>query len=154
MVCGNNQSDKIPKFLKSYITNHGLPRKIHVDQGTSFKSHEIEAFCNGEGIEITKSPVNDHQATGCVERTIGSLKNSTPFFAQEKNSEPLEKMVEKALGSLRFSKNATLKISPFEAHHGREANSFTEPLDVSMPPIPVHRICPTQLIQIGVYDRT
>ena len=81
MVCGNNRSDKILKFLKSYITNHGVPRKIHVDQGTSFMSNEIKAFCNGEGIQIIKSPVNDHWATGCVERTIGSLKNSILLFA-------------------------------------------------------------------------
>ena len=32
-------------------------------------------------------------------------------------------MLERALGALRFSKNSTLKISPFEAHHGREANT-------------------------------
>ena len=123
MVCGNNRSDKLLKFLKSYITNNGVPRKIHIDQGTSFMSTEIIAFCNGEGIEIIKSPVNDHGATGCVERTIGSLKNSILTVAQEKNPEPLEKMVERALGALRFSKNSTLKISPFEAHHGREANT-------------------------------
>ena len=123
MVCGNNRSDIILKFLKSFITNHGVPRKIHVDQGTSFMSNEIKAFRNGEGIEIIKSPVNDHRATGCVERTIGSLKNSILTFAQEKHPEPLEKMVERSLGALRFSKNSTLKISPFEAHHGREANA-------------------------------
>ena len=100
-----------------------MPRKIHVDQGTSFMSNEIKAFCNGEGIEIIKSPVNDHRATGCVERTIGSLRNSILTFAQEKDPEHLEKMVERALGALRFSKNSTLKISPFKTHHSREANT-------------------------------
>ena len=35
----------------------------------------------------------------------------------------MEKMVERAHGALRFSKNATLKIAPFEAHHGREPNT-------------------------------
>ena len=123
MVYGNNRSDKILKFLKSYISNHGVPRKIHIDQGTNFMSNAVKAFCNGEGIEIIKSPVNDHRATGCVERTIGSLKNSILAFAHEKIPEPLEKMVERALGALRFSKNSTLEISPFEAHHGREANT-------------------------------
>ena len=123
MVCANNRSDKILKFLKSYITNHGVPRKIHVDQGTSFMSNEIKAFCNGEGIAIIKSPVIDHWATGCVMRTIGSLKNSILTFVHEKHPEALEKMIERALGALRFSKNATLKISPFEAHRGREANT-------------------------------
>ena len=32
-------------------------------------------------------------------------------------------MVERALGALRFVKNATFNITPFEAHHGREANT-------------------------------
>ena len=32
-------------------------------------------------------------------------------------------MVDKALGALRFSQNATTKLTPFEAHHGREANT-------------------------------
>ena len=32
-------------------------------------------------------------------------------------------LVERALSALRFAPNATLKISPFEAHHGREANA-------------------------------
>ena len=86
MVCGNNRSDKIMKFLKSYITNHGVPRKIHVDKGMGFMSNEVKSFCNGEGIEIIKSPVNDHRATGCVERTIGSLKNSILTFVQAKIS--------------------------------------------------------------------
>ena len=80
-------------------------------------------FCHTKGIEIVQSPVNDHRATGCLERTIRSLKNSILTYAREKNPEPLEKMVERALGAPRFSPNATLKITPFEPHHGREANT-------------------------------
>ena len=86
-------------------------------------SHNVKTFCNAEGIEIVRSPVIDHRAIGCVEITIGSLKNSILRYAREENPESLEKMVERALGALRFSPNATLKITPFEAHHGREANT-------------------------------
>ena len=85
MVCGNNRSDKIMKFLKSYIVNHGVPKKILGDQGTSFMSNEVKVFCNVEGIEIIKLPVKDHRATGCVERTIGRPKNSILTFVQEKH---------------------------------------------------------------------
>ena len=123
MVCGNNRADKILKFFKAYINNHGVPRNIHVDQGTNFMSRDVKAFCNGEGIEIVHSPVNDHRATGCVERTIGSLKKSLLTYSREEPAEPLEKMLERALGALRFANNATLKITPFEAHDGREANT-------------------------------
>ena len=92
MVCGNNRSDKIMKFLeKKYIANHGVPRKIHMHQETSFMSNGVKAFCNGEGIEDIKSPVNDHRATGCIERTIDSFKNSILTFEQERHPKPLEK---------------------------------------------------------------
>ena len=69
------------------------------------------------------SPVNDHRGTGSVERTIGSLKNFVLTYASEKEHKSLESLVDKALGALRFSKNATTKLTPFEAHHGREANT-------------------------------
>ena len=42
---------------------------------------------------------------------------------QRKEHKSLECMVEKALGALRVSKKATTKLTPFEAHHGREANT-------------------------------
>ena len=123
MVCNTNRSDKILKFPKFYFNNHGVPRKIHVDQGTNFMSKDGKAFCNIEGIEIEHSRVNDHRATGCIERTIRSLKNSILTYAPEERPETLEKMVEGALGALEFSPKATLKLTPFEAHNGREANT-------------------------------
>ena len=55
-----------------------------------------------------------------MERTIGSLKN---FRATEKEQIFFELMVDKALGALRFSKNVTTKLTPYEAHHGREPNT-------------------------------
>ena len=83
MACNSNRSDKIVKFLKSYIIAHRVPRQIRVDQGTNFMSKEVRPFCHKKGIEILISPGNDHRATGCVERTIGSLKNSVLTYARE-----------------------------------------------------------------------
>ena len=67
--------------------------------------------------------MKDHRATGCVERTIGSLKNFVLTYAKEKDSGNLESRVERALSALRFAPISTLKISPFEARHGKEANT-------------------------------
>ena len=123
MVTTTNTSDKVLKFLDKYITQHGVPRKIHVDQGSCFTSNKFKSFCNSKCIELMYSPVNDHRGTGSVERTIGSLKNFVLTYATDKEHNSLESMVDKALGALRFSKNATNKLTPFEAHHGREANT-------------------------------
>ena len=133
MVCNSNRSDKIIKFLKPFMVAHGVPRQIRVDQGTNVMSEEVRSFCHKEGIEMLISPVNDHRATGCVERTIGSITNSVLTYAREDTPEPLDRMVERALGALRFAKNATLNITPFEAHHGREANTVLRNLTKSHP---------------------
>ena len=85
MVTTTNTSDKVLKFLDKYITQHGVPRKIHVDQGSSFTSNKFKSFCNSEGIDLVYSPVNDHRGTGSVERTIGSLKNFVLTYASEKS---------------------------------------------------------------------
>ena len=123
MVCNLNRSDKISKLLRTYIAAHGVPRQTRVDQGTNFMSENVGSFCQQEEIDLVVSPVNDHRATGCVERTVGSLKYSLLTYAREKKTEPLERMLERALGALRFSHNATLKLAPFQAHSGREANT-------------------------------
>ena len=123
MVTTTKTSDKVLKFLDKYITQHGVPRKIHVDQGSCFTSNKFERFCNNEDIELVYSPVNDHRGTGSVERTIGSLKNFVLTYASEKEHKSLEVMVDKALGALRFSKKATTKLTLFKAHHGRQANT-------------------------------
>ena len=90
MVCNSNRSEKIVKVLKSNIIAHGVPRQIRVEQGTIFMSKEVRTFCHKEVIEILTSQVNDHRATGCVERTNGSLKKSVLTYAREKKPEPLE----------------------------------------------------------------
>ena len=69
------------------MNNHGVPRKIHVDQGTNFMSKDVEKFCYADGIEIVQSPVNDHRATSCVEKTIRSLKNSILTYAWNRNNQ-------------------------------------------------------------------
>ena len=128
MFCHKNCSDKTHKFLKLCINHHWVPPKIHVDQGTNFLSKDVKGFCNTEDIEIEQSPVNDYRATGCVERTIGSLKISRVTYAREERPAPLEKMVKRAFGALWFSPNATIKLTPTEAHRGRETNTVLQNL--------------------------
>ena len=103
MVCNTNRSDKTLNFFKSYIHNHGVPRKIHIDQGTSFMSKDVKVFCNTEGIEIVQSPVNHRRANDCVKRTIGSLKNSILIYAREERPAHLGEIAKRALGALQPS---------------------------------------------------
>ena len=76
-----------------------------------------------ESNSLVKTLVTDRRANGFVERTIGRLKNAILTYAKEKNPVFLGKMLERALGVLLFSVNATAKLTTFQAHHGCEAIS-------------------------------
>ena len=122
-VCSSNKSKNVLKFLTKYINTHGHPRKLHMDQTTGFFSNEIQNFCNYEGIELIKSPVKDHRATGMVERTIGSIKNYVLTYLQENKNYKFGVMFSRALSPLCFVPQSKTKITPFEAYYGREANT-------------------------------
>ena len=51
------------------------------------------------------------------------MKNSILNYAKDENPEVLGKTLERALGVLRFSVNATTTLTTFDAHHRREANT-------------------------------
>ena len=121
MICIIIKNDKVLELLKTYISHHGVSRKTYMDQGSNFTPKQKKLFCNTEGIEITYSPVNYHKTTGCVERTIGSLNNFVLAYAKEKDHGKLESLVERTLSAFRFAPNTTLKVTPIEEHHGREA---------------------------------
>ena len=94
-----------------------------MDQATGFFSNEIQNFCNYEGMELIKSPVRDQRATGMVERTIGSIKNYVLTYLQENKKYKFGAMISRALSALRFVPHSKTKLTPFEAYHGREANT-------------------------------
>ena len=120
-VCSSNKSKNVLKFLRKYINTHGHTRKLHMDQATGFFSNENQNFCNYEGIELIKSPVKDHRATGMVERTIGSIKNYVLTNLQENRNYKFGLMIFRALSALRFVPHSKTKLTPFEAYHGRDA---------------------------------
>ena len=122
-VCSSSKSKNVLKFLRKYINTHGHPRKLHMDQATGFFSNDIQNFCNYEGIELIKSPVKDHRAAGMVKKTIGSTKNYVLTYLQENKNYKLELMITRALSALRFVPHSKTKQTPFEAYHGREANT-------------------------------
>ena len=70
-----------------------------MDQATGFFSNDIQSFCNYEGIELIKSPVKDHRATGMVERTIGSIRNYVLTYLQENQIYKFGVMISRALSA-------------------------------------------------------
>ena len=64
---------KVIEFLKQYIAQYGVPRKIRTDPGTVFVSEAFAEFCREFGVEHIICPVRDHRANEKFERLIRTI---------------------------------------------------------------------------------
>ena len=107
------------KFLRSYIDIHGIPESVRTDQFSGFKGKSMRKFCSDNNIEQKFCPVGDHRGCGLVERTIQTIKRRLGVMLLDENVTSIKLCLGTILRDLRWSKQKTIKMSPFEAHFGR-----------------------------------
>ena len=112
------------KFLREYAYNHGLPRTISLDQETCLVGKQVTNYCNEHNINILDAPVGDHRAIGLVVRMIQTIKRRLSCMkAENKETFSTSNEIKQTTSDLRLTKQKTTKITPFEAHFGRPANT-------------------------------
>ena len=107
------------KFLRSYIDTHGVPESIHSDQFSGFKGKTLKKFCSELNIEQKFCPVGDHRGCGLVERTIQTIKRRLGVMMLEENNKSIKLCLSIIMRDLRWNKQKTIQVSPFQAHFGR-----------------------------------
>ena len=121
----NCDTETAIEHLKSYMTFHGIPRTLRCDQAEAFQSKNFEIFFKDNNIELLLAPAGDHRGTGLVERMIQTLKrrlsviNVDPKWDKETLAEKITHIIE----NIRLIPNKATRITPFEAHFGRTANT-------------------------------
>ena len=107
------------KFLRSYIDTHGVPESIRSDQFSGFKGKTLKKFCSELNIEQKVCPVGDHRGCGLVERTIQTIKRRLGVMMLEENNKSIKLCLSTIMRDLRWNKQKTIQVSPFQAHFGR-----------------------------------
>ena len=107
------------KFLRSYIDTHGVPESIRSDQFSGFKAKTLKKFCSELNIEQKFCPVGDHRGCGLVERTIQTIKRRLGVMMLEENNKSIKLCLSIIMRDLRWNKQKTIQVSPFQAHFGR-----------------------------------
>ena len=68
--------------------------------------------------------MHNHRAIGLIERLIQSLKNHLDCIkTAARNRFNLKASMNSFMHQLRICRQKTIKVSPFEAHFGRKANT-------------------------------
>ena len=74
-ILNNTSANSVISFLNDYCHLHAIPRKIRVDHGSCFSSHDFKNFCKKINIEIIYCTVGDHRSKGLVERLVYTIKS-------------------------------------------------------------------------------
>ena len=116
----------VVKFLRDFSrhSTQGIPRTIRLDQATCLVGKHITNYCNENNINIFDAPVGNHRAIGLVERMIQTIKRPLSCMkAENKDTFSTSKAIKQIVSALGLTKQKTTKITTFEAHFGRPANT-------------------------------
>ena len=120
----NANGANVVKFLRNYAYTQGIPRTIRLDQATCLVGKQVTNYCNENKIDILGAPVGDHRAIGLVERMIQPIKRRLSCMkAENKDSFATSKAIKQIISDLRITRQKATKITPFEHHFGRPANT-------------------------------
>ena len=112
----NTSANSVISFLNDLCHHHGFPRKIRVDHGSCFLSHDYTNFFKKFIIEIIYCTVGDHRSNGLVERLVYTIKSKLLAMSFELPKPALNSSIEKIIWNLRISKQASIGCTPFEKH--------------------------------------
>ena len=107
------------KFLRSYIDTHGVPESIRSDHFSGFKGKTLKKFCSELNIEQKFCPVGDQRGCGLVKRKIQTIKRRLGIMLLEENNKSIKLCLSIVMRDLRWNKQKTIQVSPFQAHFGR-----------------------------------
>ena len=122
-IVNNTSTRNVISFFNDYCHLHGFPRKIRVDHGSCFLSHDFKNFCDKFNMEIIYSTVGDHRSNGLVERLVYTIKSKPLAMSFELPKPLLNESIEKIIWNLRISKQSAIGCTPFEKHFNRVANT-------------------------------
>ena len=72
-IVNNTPTKILISSLNDYCHLHGFSRKIRVDKGSCFLSHDFKKFCENFNIEIIYCTVGDHRSNRLVERLVYTI---------------------------------------------------------------------------------
>ena len=75
------------KTLKDGISSHGIPQKLYVDNGSSYKNEQLSLICGELGIVLSHAPIRDGAAKGKIERFNRTVRMK--FLSQLEDVEKL-----------------------------------------------------------------
>ncbi|BHF67842.1 hypothetical protein SprV_0301087100 [Sparganum proliferum] len=121
-------------ILSEWISRHGVPERLHSDQGAQFESRLMGELCELLQIRKSRSTPWHPQGNGQVERTNRTLRGLIQSFVNGCPGSSWDVALPQCLLAYRSATHSSTGHTPFALMYGREVRL---PLDTSCPlPLP------------------
>ncbi|BHF62388.1 hypothetical protein SprV_0200537000 [Sparganum proliferum] len=121
-------------ILSEWICRHGVPERLHSDQGAQFESRLMGELCKLLHIRKSRSTPWHPQGNGQVERTNRTLRGLIQSFVNGCPDSSWDVALPQCLLAYRSATHSSTGHTPFALMYGREVRL---PLDTSCPlPLP------------------
>ncbi|BHF74384.1 hypothetical protein SprV_0501747000 [Sparganum proliferum] len=120
-------------ILSEWICRHGLPERLHSDQGAQFESRLMGELCELLHIRNSRSTPWHRQGNGQEERTNRTLRGLIQSFVNGCPGSSWDVALPLCLLAYRSATHSSTGHTPFALLYGREVRF---PLDTSCPPPP------------------
>lgn len=107
-----------PEIFNHWISRHGVPRRIHTDQGSNFESETFLSFCRQLNIQHSHSSALHPEGNGMTERFNRTLKML--LKTHNTTDTDWDLTVPSCLMAYRATQQASTKHSPYQLLYGRE----------------------------------
>ena len=120
-IATKNQTAKTTAeaFYQHFITNYGIPTRIHSDQGANFESEIIKELCKITGMTNSRTSPYHPMGNPIPERFNRTLLDMLGTLEPDKKSD-WKKYLPSLTYAYNCTKHETTKISPHELMFGRK----------------------------------
>ena len=117
-------------IFEEIILKHGIPKRIHSDQGTTFRASMIQHLAADFGIDLTTGTTYSPRVQGLVERAIGGVKQTIRCCLEEHPSWEVAHLMKIAASIHNHHPHRATKLSPYQVSFG------ATPVYLSQIPLP------------------
>lgn len=104
--------------ILTYLSHHGVPQTIIVDQGNEFKNLLLDEFCKIHKIILHYTTVRNSNSNSPVERFHSTLSDSIRCLLQQYPNDHIDLLMKYAIMGYNNSIHSSTKFSPFEVVYG------------------------------------
>lgn len=129
--CNSSQHHHVLDTLWDQIIYvHGVPHRVHCDQGTHFTAEAVKSFAHRYGIRLTFGPAAHPRAQGMVEKAIGDVKKAYETVVATHDGITPARALLIAVWQHNTHMHSRLGFTPYEIVHGFRNRSL---LDLVLP---------------------